>query len=55
MAALGSYQGAAAEIPAPQVNATFGGTVVVPVEIEGREVARATAPYLGEQLAWEGI
>lgn len=55
MAALGNYQAAAAESPTPQLNATFGGTVVVPVEIEGREVARVTAPFMGEQLAWEGI
>lgn len=24
------------------------------VDLEGREVARATAPFMGEQLAWEG-
>ena len=23
------------------------------VDLEGREVARATAPFMGEQLAWE--
>ena len=26
----------------------------VHVDLEGREVARATAPFMGEQLAWEG-
>lgn len=31
-----------------------GGAVIeVPVSIDGREVARATAWYMGEQLAWE--
>ena len=31
-----------------------GGAVIeVPVTIDGREVARATAWYMGEQLAWE--
>lgn len=31
-----------------------GGSVIeVPVSIDGREVARATAWYMGEQLAWE--
>ena len=29
-------------------------TIVVPVSLDGREVARVTAPYMGEQLAWEG-
>ena len=24
------------------------------VDLEGRVVARATAPFMGEQLAWEG-
>lgn len=27
--------------------------IEVPVSIDGREVARATAWYMGEQLAWE--
>ena len=31
-----------------------GGTVVVPVYIDGREVARGTAPYMAEQLSFEG-
>lgn len=53
MSALANYQAAAAEPYNPQINATFGGTVVVPVEIEGREVARVTAPFMGEQLAFE--
>lgn len=31
-----------------------GGSVIeVPVSIDGREVARATAWYMGEELAWE--
>lgn len=34
--------------------ATTGGTtIVVPLSIDGREVARATAWSMGEQLAWE--
>lgn len=31
-----------------------GGTIVVPVYIDGREVARGTAPYMAEQLSFEG-
>lgn len=31
-----------------------GARIEVPVSIDGREVARATAWYMGEQLAWEG-
>ena len=38
-----------------KINVAFTGTIIAPVEIEGREVARATAPFMGEQLAWEGI
>ena len=34
--------------------ATTGGTtIIVPLSIDGREVARATAWSMGEQLAWE--
>lgn len=29
-------------------------TIVVPVNLDGREIARVTAPFMGEQLAWEG-
>lgn len=28
--------------------------IEVPVIVDGREVARATAPYMGKRLAWEG-
>ena len=36
--------------------ATTGGTtIVVPLSIDGREVARATAWSMGEQLAWEEL
>ncbi len=35
------------------MTATTGTTIEVPVSIDGREVARASAWYLGEQLAWE--
>lgn len=28
-------------------------TVIVPVTLDGREIARVTAPFMGEQLAWE--
>ena len=34
---------------------TGGATIVVPLSIDGREIARATAWYTGEQLAWEEI
>lgn len=30
-----------------------GAQITVPVTIDGREVARATAWYMSEQLAWE--
>lgn len=33
--------------------AVGGARIEVPVSIDGREVARATAWYMGEQLAWE--
>lgn len=40
-----------------KVSSSFGGsrstTINVPVNIDGREVARTTAYYTGEQLAWE--
>lgn len=29
-------------------------TIEVPVDVDGREIARATAKYLGPRLAWEG-
>lgn len=29
-------------------------TIIVPVNLDGREIARVTAPFMGEQLAWEG-
>ena len=35
------------------MTATTGTTIEVPVSIDGREVARASAWYMGEQLAWE--
>ena len=34
-------------------SAKVGAQITVPVSIDGREVARATAWYTGEQLAWE--
>lgn len=34
-------------------SAKMGAQITVPVSIDGREVARATAWYTGEQLAWE--
>ena len=34
-------------------SAKVGAQITVPVSIDGREVARATAWYMGEQLAWE--
>lgn len=34
-------------------SARVGAQITVPVTIDGREVARATAWYTGEQLAWE--
>lgn len=34
-------------------SARSGAQITVPVSIDGREVARATAWYMGEQLAWE--
>lgn len=34
-------------------SAKMGAQITVPVSIDGREVARATAWYMGEQLAWE--
>lgn len=30
-----------------------GATIEVPLYLEGREIARASAWYVGEQLAWE--
>ena len=30
-------------------------TIVVPLTLNGREIARATAWSMGEQLAWEEI
>lgn len=35
------------------MTATTGTTIEVPVSIDGREVARASAWYMGEELAWE--
>ena len=32
---------------------TGGATIIVPLSIDGREIARATAWTMGEQLAWE--
>lgn len=34
-------------------SAKMDAQITVPVSIDGREVARATAWYMGEQLAWE--
>lgn len=34
---------------------TSGATIVVPLTIDGREIARATAWSMGEQLAWEEL
>ena len=30
-------------------------TIVTPVQIDGREVARATATYTSEQMTWEEL
>lgn len=39
-----------------QATGTTGGTtIVVPLSLDGREIARATAWSMGEQLAWEEI
>lgn len=47
-------EGARQAITITPVTAKPGGAVIeVPVSIDGREVARATAWYMGEQLAWE--
>ena len=35
------------------ISANASTQITVPVEIDGREVARATAWYTNEQLAWE--
>lgn len=37
----------------PTTTKPGGAVIEVPVSIDGREVARATAWYMGEQLAWE--
>ncbi|HIZ41631.1 MAG TPA: hypothetical protein H9811_03595 [Candidatus Gemmiger excrementigallinarum] len=37
----------------PTIAKPGGAFIEVPVSIDGREVARATAWYMGEQLAWE--
>lgn len=34
---------------------TGGATIIVPLSIDGREIARATAWSMGEQLAWEEL
>lgn len=34
-------------------SAKIGAQIIVPVTIDGREVARTTAWYMGEQLSWE--
>ena len=34
-------------------SAKIGAQIIVPVTIDGREVARSTAWYMGEQLSWE--
>lgn len=47
-------EGARQAITITPVTAKPGGAVIeVPVSIDGREVARATAWYMGEELAWE--
>lgn len=39
-----------------QATGTTGGTtIIVPLNLDGREIARATAWSMGEQLAWEEI
>ena len=55
-----SYGGAAREEIEQQVSYTLQATgttgetmIVVPLSIDGREIARATAWSMGEQLAWE--
>lgn len=37
----------------PTIAKPGGAVIEIPVSIDGREVARATAWYMGEQLAWE--
>lgn len=37
----------------PTIAKSGGAVIQVPISIDGREVARATAWYMGEQLAWE--
>ena len=58
----GAAMGAVSNIPTTSLSnsVTFSGgaqmpnaRIEVPVSIDGREVARATAWYMGEQLAWE--
>lgn len=34
---------------------TGGATIIVPLSVDGREIARATAWSMGEQLAWEEL
>ena len=55
---FGAHQMAQDERQTIEVNITphpssAGTTIEVPVSIDGREVARASAWYMGEQLAWE--
>lgn len=37
----------------PTIAKSGGAVIQVPISIDGREVARATAWYMGEELAWE--
>lgn len=55
---FGAHQMARDERQTIEVNiapysSSTGATIEVPISIDGREVARATAWYMGEELAWE--
>ena len=49
---LPDISGYAADLAA-SINTQTSTQIVVPISIDGREVARATATYVNEQLAWE--
>jgi len=47
------YDGSAAAAGGFNGSARMHATIEVPVSIDGREVARATAEYMGEEMEWE--
>lgn len=47
------YDGSAAAAGGFNGSARMQATIEVPVSIDGREVARATAEYMGEEMEWE--